>query len=115
MIDINALAERIARNSTMGRADIIGVLIALEDEIIEVLQTGSYGELGDICSFYPAIKSSGAATASGYNAAINITKKYIRVQAKKHMQNCMLNVPVKKVDFSTLAAAPEASRPAKQN
>ncbi|CAD7841615.1 hypothetical protein S1OALGB6SA_2428 [Olavius algarvensis spirochete endosymbiont] len=96
-IDIDILADRIGRNTTLSKSDIIGVLVALEEEIVDVLRTGSYVELGELCSFYPAIKSSGAVSANDYNAATNITRKYIRVQAKKHMEDSMLNVAVQKV------------------
>ncbi len=94
--DLMALAQTIARNTTMGVADIHGVLLALEEEIMDALKEGSSVELGRICDFYPSLTGEGVENIEDFNAASHIKKKSIRIRAKRNLVKQMDLVPVKR-------------------
>lgn len=58
-IDIDEMAERIQRSSTVNWADVVCVLRALQTEMIESFKRGEIVRLGDIGSFYVTLRSSG--------------------------------------------------------
>ena len=58
-IDIDEMAERIQRSSTVNWADVVCVLRALQTEMIESFKRGGIVRLGDIGSFYVTLRSSG--------------------------------------------------------
>ena len=58
-IDIDEMAERIQRSSTVNWADVVCVLRALQTEMIESFKKGEIVRLGDIGSFYVTLRSSG--------------------------------------------------------
>ena len=92
------LASKIARTTTMGVPDIKGVLAALEEEVIEALQAGSPVELGQLCSFYPSVKSNGADAENAFNVNTNIDRKSVNVRAKKKLTDKMRDVSLKRVE-----------------
>lgn len=59
-IDIDEMAERIQRSSTVNWADVVCVLRALQTEMIESFKKGEIVRLGDIGSFYVTLRSTGA-------------------------------------------------------
>ena len=61
-VDLNTLADRIEKRSTVSKADVKAVLSALEYEIIQALREGQTVRLGDIGTFYTSIKSQPAET-----------------------------------------------------
>jgi predicted histone-like DNA-binding protein len=96
--DLKALAERIAFSSTMSEADIYGVLIALNHEIGEALKEGSIVELGDLCSFYPALQSAGSDTAEDFLATTHVKRKGVRVRASHSLSAKLAEVSLKKLN-----------------
>ena len=58
-IDIDEMAERIQRSSTVNWADVVCVLRALQTEMIESFKKGEIVRLGDIGSFYVTLRSTG--------------------------------------------------------
>lgn len=58
-IDVDELAERIQRSSTVNEADIVCVLRALQTEMIESFKRGEIVRLGDLGSFYVTLRSQG--------------------------------------------------------
>ncbi|WP_303014537.1 HU family DNA-binding protein [uncultured Bacteroides sp.] len=59
-IDIDEMAERIQRSSTVNWADVVCVLRALQTEMIESFKKAEIVRLGDLGSFYVTLRSSGA-------------------------------------------------------
>ena len=95
-VKLKGLAEKISRTTTMGKADVIGVLTALEEEIIDVLKSGSSVELGGLCTFYPSVKSEGVDSPDDFNAGSHIKKKSISIRAKKSLIDQIQSVSVEK-------------------
>lgn len=59
-IDIDEMAERIQRSSTVNWADVVCVLRALQTEMIESFKKGEIVRLGNLGSFYVTLRSAGA-------------------------------------------------------
>ena len=95
---LNDLADRIARSTTMGVADINGVLIALQEEIIDGLKQGASVELGNLCTFYPGIQSEGAESAEAFNAGVNIKRKKVTIRPKQQLKVAIKDASTTKVD-----------------
>ena len=62
-LDINDISRNISEVCTVTRHDILGVLSALQEEIIKALLAGRSVRLGDLGSFRPTLQSSASATA----------------------------------------------------
>lgn len=58
-IEIDELAERIQRASTVNWADVLCVLRALQTEMIDSFKKGETVRLGDLGSFYVTLRSGG--------------------------------------------------------
>ena len=58
-IDIDEMAERIQRSSTVNWADVVCVLRALQTEMIDSFKKGEIVRLGNIGSFYVTLRSNG--------------------------------------------------------
>ncbi len=69
-IDLDELSKNIARSSTVARADVYAVLIALIDESIESLANGNQLYLGKLGSMVLNLKSEGAATEDEFLASM---------------------------------------------
>jgi len=95
--NLKSLSEDVSRHTTMSAADVYGVLMALEEEIIAALKGGSQVELGSLCIFYPDLKGDGAESPDAFNASSHIKRKGIRVRAKQVLARQMEDVPVEKV------------------
>lgn len=57
-IDIDEMAERIQRSSTVNWADVVCVLRALHTEMIDSFKKGEIVRLGNIGSFYVTLRSN---------------------------------------------------------
>lgn len=57
-IDIDEMAERIQRSSTVNWADVVCVLRALQTEMIDSFKKGEIVRLGNIGSFYVTLRSN---------------------------------------------------------
>lgn len=84
-IDLLTLAKNISRGTTMARSDVIGVLYALEDEIVANLCNGASVELGRVCTFSPSLKSVGSDTMNDFNAKDCVVKRNITIRPKKSL------------------------------
>lgn len=74
--DLNDLAELITGQSSMTQADVYGVLIALEHNIIQQLEQGRSVHLGRIGSFQVGVSTSGTETREKFSIR-QITKRRI--------------------------------------
>ena len=90
------MAERIANNSTMGVGDIYGVLLNLEQEISYGLEDGDAVELGDICTFRPAVQSNGVDTVADFNMGVHMKKKSVKIRGKRSFTQKMADVPLER-------------------
>ncbi len=95
--NLMALAQRVSRSTTMGVGDVHGVLLSLEEEIVDVLRDGNAVELGDICMFYPAIQGTGVDNPEDFNVAAHIKKRRIRIRPKQSLVHKVADVPVQQV------------------
>ena len=69
-VDLEELAQSISEGgTTVGKADVYAVLIALTDELARRLPDGQSIHLGDLGYFYPALKSDTVATADEVRAS----------------------------------------------
>jgi len=91
-MDLDALAQRVAQNTTLGVGDVFGVLKSLEEAIINALTDGMAVELGGICDIYPQVSGPGADSADTFSAATNITKKRVRIRSKAKLNRSMETV-----------------------
>ena len=96
-INLKTLSQRVSSHTTMSAPDVYGVLMALEEEIIASLKEGAQVELGNLCIFYPDLKSEGAESEDAFNAGSHIKRKSIRVRPKQALSRQMENVPVEKI------------------
>ena len=94
---LNDLAARIAKSTLAGKTDVHAVLLALTDEITVYLQEGHAVDLGDLCTFYPSIKSESADTAETFNGVSQITAKKVNVKTRLGMFNILTETPVMKI------------------
>ena len=66
--DLEELAEMVASQSTVSRADCYAVLIALESNIIRMLRVSKIVRLGNLGSFQISVKSEGKDTSEEVTA-----------------------------------------------
>lgn len=67
---IDEIAERISLATTATRADVLAVLAALEEQVIDYLESGQSVKLGDIGSFRLSASGQGAETEDTYDSAM---------------------------------------------
>ena len=88
-VDLEELAQSISEGgTTVGKADVYAVLIALTDELARRLPDGQSIHLGDLGYFYPALKSDTVATADEVRAS-SITEANVRFAPGKRLKNEM--------------------------
>lgn len=69
-VDVKEMSMRIEKACTVTRADVMAVLIALEDTIVEGLQRGEIVRMGEIGTFQIGLRGKGAETEAGYNVSL---------------------------------------------
>lgn len=69
-VDIKEMSIRIEKACTATRADVMAVLIALEDTIVEGLQRGEIVRIGEIGTFQIGLRGKGAETEEDYNVSL---------------------------------------------
>lgn len=68
-VDLDELSAAIGHSSTVARADVYAVLLALIDEIISNLSNGNKVMLGKLGSLNVSVSSEGAETAEEFTSA----------------------------------------------
>ncbi|MBQ8593735.1 MAG: HU family DNA-binding protein [Bacteroidaceae bacterium] len=68
-INLREMAERIQQTCTVHKSDVFAVLVALEDVIVESLQSGEIVRLGDLGTLQISISSKGALTEEMFSEA----------------------------------------------
>lgn len=69
-VTIDELTKAIEKFSALSEADIRGVIIALENVIVDELASGKIIRLDKLGSFYPSLSSEGAATEAEFSTAL---------------------------------------------
>lgn len=69
-VTIDELTKAIEKFSALSEADIRGVIIALENVIVDELANGKIIRLDKLGSFYPSLSSNGAATEKEFNSSL---------------------------------------------
>lgn len=69
-VEIREMADRIQRSCTVTRADVMAVLVALEDVIVEALEGGEIVKLADLGTFRIGLSGTGAETEEGYDVSM---------------------------------------------
>jgi predicted histone-like DNA-binding protein len=82
----DALAKAVASNTTMGEADIWGVLKALRKEIVDRIKMGRTVDLLDICLFKPSVSSEGVANEADFNVGLHVKKVGVKITPKIALQ-----------------------------
>lgn len=87
-IDIDEMAERIQRSSTVNWADVVCVLRALQTEMIESFKKAEIVRLGDLGSFYVTLRSSGTLIPKDVKEAL-IKGARVRFRPGKEIKNAL--------------------------
>ena len=95
--DTEVLARIIAKNTTMGFADIHGVLLALGEVVPERLAIGRSVDLVNLCILSPGMRSAGADTPEEFNANEYIKRTKVNIRAKKYLREIIEDVSVQRV------------------
>lgn len=96
-IDLERLAGLISRSTTMSKGDIWGVLISIEEEIISALQSGYQVELGNLCTFYPTVRSEGVRSEKEFNQRKHIKETGVRIRPGKKIVNQLKKITLKRI------------------
>lgn len=111
-IDIDEMAERIQRASTVNWADVLCVLRALQTEMIDSFKRGETVRLGDLGSFYVTLRSSGTLVQEDVKSPLIIGAR-VRFRPGKEILNAVKTLtyskyrPDKKEDAATDPDAPD--------
>ena len=93
-IDIDEMAERIQRSSTVNWADVVCVLRALHTEMIDSFKKGEIVRLGNIGSFYVTLRSNGVLVQKDVKEGL-IKGARVRFRPGKEIKDAL-----KTLDFS---------------
>lgn len=100
-LSLKQLSKRVASQTTVSRADVVAVLTATVDNLLEALAEGKQVDFGELGKFRLQVTSEGVDKAAEFTAA-NITGVNIRYIPGEDL----------KAIFSTLEFQPVASRAA---
>ena len=94
---IRELSERIQQSCTVTRADVMAVLIALEDVVASSLANGEIVRLGELGSLQISISSTGTLDAEQFHDGL-INKSRILFRGGKTLQNTLATLQFEKVE-----------------
>lgn len=108
VMDIEGLAKRISSTCTVTRADCLGVLAALQEQIIYALQSGMRVHLGDVGCFRLTCQSGGTSTPEEFDVK-QIKKLKVNFYPSKELRNAIAlsNGEVQFYNLEGAAAAEE--------
>lgn len=94
---IRELSQRIQQMCTVTRADVMAVLIALEDVVSDSLANGEIVRLGELGSLQVSLSGEGAATKDEYNDTL-IKKNRILFRGGKTLSNMLETIRYQRVE-----------------
>lgn len=92
---IDDLVKKIEKFSALSEADIRGVIIALENVILEELGNGKIIRLDKLGSFYPTLSSEGVLQQEDFTVA-NIKSAKVNYRPGKRISNALSTATFKK-------------------
>lgn len=95
--NIRELSERIQKTCTVTRADVLAVLVALEDVVGDCLANGEIVRLGDLGSLQISLSGRGAETADKHHAGL-IDKAKIIFRSGETLSTMLATLKFEKVD-----------------
>ncbi|MCB2219426.1 MAG: DNA-binding protein [Bacteroidetes bacterium] len=95
-VDIDDLAEGIALASTMSRADIYGVIVAMVDEVVTHLAEGKIVTLGKLGTLRMTVNSDGTDAADKVSSSL-VKKINVRYRAGSDIANKVKSIKLEKV------------------
>jgi predicted histone-like DNA-binding protein len=93
--DLKELAEQVASQCTVNRADCAAVLIALEDNIIRALRQGRIVRLGELGTFQVGVSGTGKETAEEVSSA-SIESAHINFRPGMELSKMLKTLTYKK-------------------
>ena len=96
VMSIREMAERIQMSCTVTRADVMAVLVALEDVVAEGLASGEIVRLGELGSLQIGLSGSGSPTKDEYNDSLIHTVRVL-FRAGQTLQEAINNVTYEQV------------------
>lgn len=94
---IRELSQRIQQMCTVTRADVMAVLIALEDVVSDSLSNGEIVRLGELGSLQVSLSGEGATTKDDYHDGL-IQKAKILFRSGKTLSNMLTTLKYEKVE-----------------
>ena len=94
---IREISQRIQQMCTVIRADVMAVLIALEDVVAEALTNGEIVRLGELGSLQVSLSGEGSEDAESFNDSL-IKKAKILFRGGKTLQNAMTTLKYEQVE-----------------
>ena len=94
---IRELSQRIQQTCTVTRADVMAVLIALEDVVADSLANGEIVRLGELGSLQVSLKGKGADNAEDYHDGL-IEKGKILFRGGETLANMLNTLKYQKVE-----------------
>ena len=91
------MSQRIQQMCTVTRADVMAVLIALEDVVADSLANGEIVRLGELGSLQVSLSGSGTVTKEEYHDGL-IEKAKILFRGGKTLNNMLGTLKFEKVD-----------------
>ena len=91
------MADRIQKTCTVTRADVMAVLVALEDVIMEALEGGEIVRLADLGTFQIGLSGRGAETEDTYDVSM-IRKARINFRPGIALSGILVALKYTKVD-----------------
>lgn len=95
-VDLDNIAQRIAFATTATRADVMAVITATIDYLMDDLKAGHSVNLGELGTFRIMINSKGAATAEDFTVDL-IKSAHVRYFPSKKIKNIYSELTFKKV------------------
>lgn len=94
---IRELSQRIQQMCTVTRADVMAVLIALEDVVSDSLSNGEIVRLGELGSLQVSLSGEGATTKDDYHDGL-IQKAKILFRSGRTLSNMLTSLRYEKVE-----------------
>ena len=110
VMGIEEISERLQRECTLTRADIMAVLVGLEDVVADGISRGEIVRLGGLCSLQISLSSGGTDTEEEFNDAL-ISKKRVLFRSGRTLRDAIFTANFKRVPKRPVVAKPAVPGP----
>ena len=94
-VNLDMLSERIEKECTLTKADVLAALAALEGNIITALENGEIVQMGLLGTFQLGLNSKGAAEMAKFTPSL-IQKSHVNFRAGKGLKKMLATVKYSK-------------------